>query len=206
MKFVSNTSAYDTRALRKIAVLTWRALQEVHGRQTTAVRGSWAITVNVQEGRKHTSWRWARKQETHHGMVLILPKLHGREFVAQLRAQHGGTGTTEHHALLSETVAHAFQDAVLSSYGWVLPGKSANLNVAVRLAMKRRKVPTHVPLRIIKPKEDVPRDIIQERFQRVLELEQKWQRKLKLAQTKLKKIRQKKKHYTKKLASRQQED
>lgn len=62
--------------------------------------------------------------------------------------------------------------------------------------MLKKGTPEFVPLKVVKPK--APRNLLQERYQRVLQLEKAWQRKYKLAATKLKKLRLVRRRYEKK--------
>jgi hypothetical protein len=65
-----------------------------------------------------------------------------------------------------------------------------------------RGLPAYIPLKILKPK--LQRDRVQERHDRVIELEKVWLRKQKLAATKVRQYRQRRRYYEKQLAARKE--
>lgn len=203
---VRNTSPYDTRVIRRVLVAVKRAW--IHNATRFGEDHAdlfKALVVECVPGRTNrVTAQWAANtQQTNrlaHILTLRLPKLTGDEFVPLWRQHHGGEqgikaglNTTELALLLQQCY-----------YG--IAGKDRKKWMKERLVGGPDTVkglPQFVPLKIIQPKEGAPRDIVAERHARVLELEQKWQRKLKLAQTKLKKLRAKRKHYEKKLKARE---
>lgn len=198
-----NTSAYHTATLRRIFTTTIRALNAEYTVVPARTR-KFDARICVEEGRTRLHWEWeegARAATLH----LRLPKLTGAEFIPLLRQQHGGAATTSnvaHTTLESEQVAFIAQQVANSFFGW-RHHDPLRLNLSVRSALVRAKIPQYVPLRVRKPpKEEEPRDIVAERYKRVLELETRWKTKRKLAETKLKKLRLKRRHYEKQLAKR----
>ena len=201
---LTNTSAYHTATLRRIFTVTVKALCAAY--HTSRV---FDVRVLAEEGRKHLHWSWDTKQRPAIPafLRLTLPKLTGAEFIPLLRQQHGGEDTTknvDHAALRSTDVAMIVQQIASSFYGWRPVGSwNRQPELSVRAALVKAKVPQYIPLRIrTPPKEEGPRDIVSERYERVLELETKWKTKQKLAQTKLKTLRLKRRHYEKTLAKR----
>jgi hypothetical protein len=196
-----NTSPYHTATLRQIITTTFRTLRAEHGE----VDREWPIKIIVEEGRKNVRWQWVKDQKVS-TILLSLPKLTGTEFIPLLRQQYGGSSNTEHGGLRSQDIALAAQQAVHQHFiRWLKPNSLSTLvALSVRAALMRAKIPEYVPLRVRKePKPQEPRNVVQDRYKRVLELEAKWQRKIKLAQTKLKKLRLKRRHYEKKLSKEQ---
>lgn len=191
-----NESPYHTATLRRITVATFRGLLKPLPAQVRVVEGRVNLRIVYENG----------------GLGIFLPKLTGAEFVVLLRQQHGGAPARYNPAIPAArsdlakagihtaTFAQALQRTVAAHDYKDLNWYGTMLHPEIERELKKAKVPIYVPLRVIKPKKGpVPRDIVQERYKRVCELEARWQRKLKLAQTKLKKIRSKKKHYHKKL-------
>jgi hypothetical protein len=209
-----NTSPYHTPTLRKLFALTFRAIKvDSNGDPDKGFRPR----ILVEEGRTRVRWEWDEnaKVPTLH---VKLPKLTGDEFIALFRQQHGGAvqrysnpadpkfGQTiqTHGALTSERVALEAQQALYALLNIAPKAISGVPDISVRVALKKAKVPEFVPLRVRKPvREKEPRNIVDERYQRVLELEAKWMKKIKLAQTKLKKLRVKRRHYEKKFSKEQ---
>lgn len=188
-----NTSPYHTATLRKIFLTTLRAVQA----SSSEVDRKWDPIVEVREGRTRLRWVWVEGAKVP-TLLIHVPKLSGDEFISLLRQKHSpGEHPNVHGALTSDEIAkiaqHVSQVAFRMNIG-------TNLEVPIRLALRRAKVPQYVPLRVRKPpKPEEPRNIVNDRYRRVLELESKWKTKLKLAQTKLKKLRLKRRHYEKKL-------
>jgi hypothetical protein len=207
MKF-TNTSAYHTATLRRIFTVTIRALSAelIH-----AEGRPWDFNIIAEEGRVLLRWAWMEKTSISLQRVatlrLVIPKLRGSEFITLLRQQHGGLNpdfgkAVEHGALKSEEVAFAAQEVAYEHFR-VYGHRVLTLHPAVYRALKSAKVPQYVPLRVRKPpKEEVPRDIVALRYDRVLAAETRWKTKFKLAETKLKKLRLKRRHYEKQLAKR----
>lgn len=194
---IRNASQYDTRILGTIFRLVWRELwaQKLgfHDKLPTAP------LIDIQTGRKY--WRWKYNGKEAYAIFVSLPQLTGDEFIALMRQQHGGPKTSTAVGLRSEDVALCAQQAFYASNGWQRRrGGKNTLNVHVRLALKA--MPEFVPLRVRKLREEPTRDVVSERAARVSALLEKWQRKLKLAQTKIKKLRARQKHYQRKLSQR----
>lgn len=206
---LKNTSQYDTVTLRRIitatydGVLEWRRTTALTNRDT--VTQWWeGLTVTAVRGRGSTLKRGKTLAGGNKEIELRLPRLKGDEFIVHLRERHGGgTSKRPYSALKAEAVALIFQQTMYQFFGWKRKrGFGAELVAGVRLQLQRAGVPAFVPLRIRRARttaEKEPRNIVQERYAKVCELEAKWQRKAKLAQTKLKKLRSKRKHYEKKL-------
>jgi hypothetical protein len=117
------------------------------------------------------------------GTVCIrVPKLTGDEWHQIIRDEPNGT------ALTTEQVASA---AMIE----LIDGRQRN-GVFAPDQKYLRKLPKVVPLRIVTPKPK--RDAVRERYERVLELERNWMRKVKHAQTRLKTVRKRRRYYEKK--------
>lgn len=114
--------------------------------------------------------------------IVRVPKLTGNEWIAAARAVENNLGVLTNVS---------FANVVCDAMRWF------RIDWAVR--------PTPIPLVVREAKEPVKRDVIRQRYERVLKLEKSWARKLKLAQTKIKKLRAKAKYYQKRLAARKGE-
>lgn len=198
---LTNTSEYHTATLRRIFVVTVRTLRE---RKTIR---AFDARVVIEVGRKNLRFEWQDQGVRFPTMTIMVPKLTGDEFLPLLRQQYGGSVAAANvptAGLKSVDVAAIAQRAATLFFKWPTQDQ---LDIAVRAALIKAKIPPYVPLRVRKPqKEKEPKGLVEKRYERVLELEMRWNRKLKLAQTKLKKLRTKRKHYEKKLANRNQEE
>jgi hypothetical protein len=116
-------------------------------------------------------------------IVIRVPKLTGDEWHQILRDEPNGT------ALTTKKLAGLAMEELMDgnqAVGKFIPD-----------ARYLRKLPVVVPLRIVKPPTP-PRDPVRARYERVLELERNWVRKVKHAQTRLKTVRKRRRYYEKK--------
>lgn len=184
---IKNESPYDTRVLRRIVCWTYRWLASNYG------VGHWwklltfyVLPAGVREPQMHAP-----------SLLMRSAKLRGTEWIALTRQYHGapadellripGRGVSS-----DEVATYAFQ-LMMALYGQSVRGRF--------LPQLPKTFPTLVPLRTARPAAP-KRDVVRERHARVLELERTWTRKIKLAQTKLKKLRQRRRYYEKQLARR----
>lgn len=203
-----NASQYDSRALRTVILATHHAVMR---EKTNSSPGWWDdLLIDIQTGRKNCAWEWdvaslADGSKKHRRLILVLPKLTGTEFIPLLRQQHGGrsTANVQHEALRAESVALLIQKAIGVHYGWKRPKGQANmLKIGVRAAFVRKHIPEFVPVRILREVEPEERDIVAERYERLLELEKVWASKAKRAQTRLRTLRTKRKAYERRMQQR----
>lgn len=197
---ITNRSPYDKRTMTRVFKAVYRAFNKSVGLEPAGGRTWWnRLAVDARVGRTPggpVRGRWDLRAYT---MDLIVPKLTGDEFIPLVRDGRGkvraGLATRDLALLVQQMYYH-------------MDGRSRRKWLKERVVGgddTLKGLPEFVPLRIIKPKEDGPRDVVAERHERVTALLEKWQRKLKLAQTKVKKLKAKKKHYEKKLAQRRTE-
>ena len=192
MRIVANQSAYDARAVRRVL----QAVVRQFGRTEWPVLFWRPMRVQLLE------WRGAgvKVEMVPSETKLYLPALRGAEFIGLARQQHGGQSGVDHGGLTATAIALALQPALFAQFGMLPPAWCSN--VVMGGSRTLRRTPERIPLRIIKPK--APRDKLRERYARTVELEKAWQRKAKLAATKLKKVRQFKARYAKQLLQRQE--
>lgn len=171
-----NRSPYDTRTLRQVLV---RCLRYVKRQQIVEFGRSWTRDVLVL-----TVGARIPKNTTAFG-ILRVPKLTGNEWHLIARGQIEGAFTT---ADFAEQALHVV---------WQTTATVAFLTTYLK------DLPKIVPLKISKA--SVSRDVVQERYRRTLELERDWMRKQKLAGTKVKYYRTKRKYYEKRLAARKED-
>lgn len=175
MKLI-NDSPYDTRVLRSIAVAVYRWLRKIEGRKAPGWE-TMALHVGTRAEKAGSEWL---------GYIQV-PKLTGDEWHQAAR------GVTDGAAYTSERFARRVCWWLMRAYGSRVFSEVIDPKVL-------RRLPQFVPLKVVKPKP--ARDQVQERYERTLELERSWVRKCKLAQTKLKKVRLKRRRYEKVLAQR----
>lgn len=209
MKALINDSPYRTSTLKRIITTTVAAIIARRGRfissccpysTRTPFHSVWWSTceVHIKSGRRTKGWHW--KFHTPYLLIVTIPGLTGSEFVHHARATHSNTADAKlHPAFESETLALIIQQAVYSHHKWKR-GRGLRHELAYPLLTT---IPQYPPVKIRRPTTGKPKeDIVTVRAARVEELLVKWERKLKLAQTKLKKLRIRRKHYAKKLAQR----
>lgn len=205
---LKNDSQWDTRMIGRIFQLVWDELTE-HRKDKQLLDSQWAaLPIHVFKGQKH--WRWKIVVSTvapHRELHVSLPRLTGSEFIPLARQLHGGdqSQSGQHGGLKVRELAICAQQFIYKLNRWNRNrGEKHDLRSDVAAELVRKKFPTYVSVRILPPPKEDQRDVMQERFDRAVELEAKWRTKLKLAQTKLAKQLKRKKHYAKKLAERQQ--
>ena len=171
MKII-NTSPYDTRALRSIICSVYSYVRK----RSQPKGASWKnlLTVVHVGARKPPGFQVGFDRGS-----IYVAGLRGTEWHEQLR------GITTGNALTAERFAQ----------GVLVMLKKTPADFHSR--MLKKGTPVHVPLKALK-KPKPPRNILQERYQRVLRLERAWQRKYKLAGTKLKKLKLVRRRYEKK--------
>jgi len=185
MKIVANKSAYDARRINAVIRAVWTGVPAV-----AAIPVGWfdQLRVRLDETRgkrlKSEADSKARK------LTIFLPALRGMEFVGLLRAEHGDdTSDVDHGGVKTHDLALEVQIALFDMLGANRPPWANNV-LSGAAEKKVRRIPPHIPLRIIKPqKNPTPRDRLLKRLARIAVLEKGWQRKAKMAATKLKKLR-----------------
>ncbi len=212
MRIVANESSYDARAVRRVLTAVWSGIPPL----APIPVGWWErirVRLTVGRGRGVRAECDRGIARTKDGALTIkpiltlhLPALRGIEFIGLARQQHGGDIGADHGGLKVTDLALCIQQAFLELLG--VPNVPAwtrtVLSAAARKKLQRIKL-VLIPLRILKPKTARPRDRVQERYARVLKVERVWLRKQKLANTKVKKLRQRRSYYEKLLARRGQE-
>lgn len=196
---VKNSSQYDTRVLKRIFEATWHGLWASKMKTPPET----PLVIEVEKGqRNQRTWKWRWNPNERYVVEVKLPPLTGAEFIAIAREQHGGN-VGRHEALKAADVALCAQQAFYSTQGWHRRrGMKNSVLPAVLIAIERAELPTYIPIRVARERQEKQRDKLQEKYDRLVELEKKWQTRLKLSQTKLKKIRDRKKRYAKKLTER----
>lgn len=195
MRIVSNETAYDTRAVRRVVQATVRAFQKSEGSV------SWwsSARLHLVEMRRLRNGVRFQMADGEAVFALYFPPLRGTEFIGLARQQHGGDQSIDHGGVTAKGIALALQWAL-----YQLRGRAPSWARDVVVGGEKRTLrglPLLIPLRIIKP--ELPRDKLQERLARTLELRKNWQRKAKLAATKLKKLASQQRRYEKQLAKRE---
>lgn len=194
MRIVANESPYDTRAVRRVLQAVARAYLRREGKLDY-----WpSLRVQLLERRVQR----IRVEGVSSLIKIYLPPLQGTEFVGLARQQHGGAVTLdENHAGLSSLrLALQVQSMLYSLRG----GRRRQWHGQTLLGGERgtlRGIPPLIPLRVIKSA--VPRDKLRDKLARTMVLQKGWQRKSKLAATKLKKLSGLQKRYEKQLAQRE---
>lgn len=209
---IKNSSQYDTRTLGRIFKGAWNGFNRmravkigyVDNPQFRKSHPEPDITIHITKGpRNQINWKWKMANRTDKDVYVKLPPLTGTEFVAIMREQHGGVAGT-HASLTVDDVALIAQQIFYTINGWSRKqGRKNTLTIHTRAEVAMLEDRKFVPMRILKPKVERTRDQLQEKYDRAIELERKWTTKLKLAQTKLKKARERKKRYAKRLAERE---
>lgn|GEM_PF-6743293 len=191
MRIIENSTAYDTRAVRRVLQAIYRTFRRREGHSV-----GWPnMRVRLLEGRTQRiridAWKDLLK--------IYLPPLQGTEFIGLLRQQHGGDMEHDHGGVSALRLALQVQGALFG----LVSGARRSWHDKQILDGKRtlRGIPELLPLKIIKP--ELPRDKLREKLTRTLELKKSWQRKAKLAGTKLKKLTSLQKRYEKQLARRE---
>lgn len=206
---LKNNSQYSTRILRRILEITWEGIERAKMMSPRITGAPSHLTVEFTRSQKLT--RLAEVKRSTDGkpsiyVRILLQPLSGSEFIPLMRQLHGGQQRGEHEGLRSADVALCVEWAVRQVHGWVAVkrGVKKRLHPDVRTALQKAKIPEFVPIRVLRPKvEPAQVDRLQQKYDRACELERKWTTRLKLAQTKLKKARERKKRYAKRLAERQ---
>ena len=205
MRIVANASAYDTRAVRRVlsavarmlvrrgyVIRSWAGLRVRLMNGRTQIRSE--VVVHPGETRLEALSRSPRQLDLH------LPQLRGDEFIDMLRHQHGTESlSVDHGGLTSANLALHMQGTLLDMSDSRVRWQGRMLMEGARTP---RGLPVCIPFRIVRPKP--PRDRVQDRYARILQLEKVWQRKAKLAATKIKKLRGQRRRYEKQLAARKE--
>ena len=189
---LKNQSHYDTMTMRRIVVWERRWLYRNYGDRVGSRHPPLVIHV-LPAGARIPVHQKAGE------VVLRTTKLTGMEWISLTKQIHGAPRDElwriPGRAMLSAEFALAAFDLLCSWYG---------LNVRGRVLPELpSEFPVLVPLRVVRPPTP-QRDVVRERYLRVLGLEKVWQRRSKLAQTKLKKLRARRRYYEKQLASRKE--
>jgi len=190
MRIVANHSAYDTRAVRRVIQATSRAFAKRERPLPFWPR----LHVRLLEGRSRSP---QVTYESNGDLLINLPRLRGTEFIGLVRQQHGG----DHEAcdgLSSVSLALAIQ---VWLFHWAGKHPPWAANVLMDSGRMLKRIPMLIPLRIIKP--EPPRDRLRDKLTRTMALKKSWQRKAKLAGTKLKKLARLQKRYEKQIAQRE---
>lgn len=197
---INNASQYDTKALKRILLLTWDTLFESLSKtQQPGARDN--TVINIRKGQKHCRWKMDRSVPNI--VTLTVPALNGSEFVTLLRQAHGGEQHDGGTGLAARHVALMMQQAMYYMWGWNRPNGKKNTLVRAVEEKLVRELPPYVAIRVIKPKAEKPRpDRSQVKLQKAVEMERKWTTKLKLATTKVKRARKLVRYYTKEIAKR----
>lgn len=202
---LQNSSQYDTVALRRIFAATWRGVYAVKGLKGTATQTWKLLAIQVRKGQRNVRYTWSPQDQ--HTLGFALPRLTGTEFIPLMRQQHGGdqSKSAQHGGLEAERIALAMQQAIYDMWSWKRQrGAKLVLLISVRAGLLRANIPVYVPIRVLKQRVEIPQDKLKEKYDQLGALEKKWTTKSKLAQTKLKKIRERRKRYAKQLAARKQ--
>lgn len=190
-----NESAYDTQAIRKVINI---AMRKTYGLSPNIPNRVKDMHVLVKHSRT-ASPRGTFDRSIPLRLIVRPPRLNGSEFIPLLRQQHGGAQKEEH---LDDAPGRVLGALCYQMFCRIMRQPMPWHEALFRVA--EFKVPVFLPLRITKSEsvEKPVRDIVAERHARVLLLEKGWQRKLKLAQTKIKNLRIKRRYYEKKMATR----
>lgn len=184
MRIVANESSYDTRTVRRIITAVYRAVAKTEG------PAPWWKTLRVYVKTNRTAWKKRpRYFSSEKILVLRLPKMRGTEWISLVRQQCGAPAEelerTSGRAVSSRKIA-------LTILGWFLHWHPARGSASQWRRGWRgglilpALLPTLVPLKIEKKLATTGAGgLVAERYARVLEHERRWMRKLKLAQTKL---------------------
>ena len=181
-----NRSPYETRHLRRVVVAVGHAAfdgEPIWWKQLKV--------YVVLSGARVTKFNLGPRS----GSVYIrVQKLTGDEWHQIARNTTEGRSLTT--AKLAALVRAQLEQGPGLGGSWVVDPKHLS------------RLPLVVRLRTVKPKKEqsppLPRDLLQERYARVLELEASWVRKQKLAGTKVKGYRKRRRYYEKRLAARKE--
>jgi len=179
-----NESPYDSRALRQIATAARRYILK-YGRQGFTPFHWWKnLTIRVLVAGAHEP-DLSPGQTL--GAIVRVPKLTGNEW----------------HQLARQQVDDAFTPLEffrrIVNEVWSAP---MDADAGVFLDRLHKKIGVVVPLKVQRTKPQPDR--LAERFRRVIELEAHWLRRQKLAATKVKSYRVKRRYYEKRLAARKE--
>jgi len=179
-----NQSPYDSRALRQIVTAARRYILK-YGRQGFIPFHWWKnlILRVLVAGAREPDLEPGQAM----GAIVRVPKLTGNEWhqIARQQVDDGFTPLEFFRRVVNE-VWGAPMDADAGPY----------------LDRLQKKLGVVIPLKVAKPKP--PPDQLTVRFRRVVELEARWLRKQKLAATKVKAYRVKRRYYEKRLAARKE--
>ena len=196
MRIIANESSYDTRAVRRVL----QAVARVFVAHEDPIYWDKVCVQLLKARTQHIRVRaWMDLRMEVFRMDVYLPPLLGTEFIGLARQQHGGPMDVDHGGLYAKKLALTVQSAMYALH--TKKRRSWHSKVLMDERRMMRGIPTLVPLRIIKPSQ--PRDKLREKLVRTLELKKGWQRKAKLAGTKLKKLSSLQRRYEKQLAQRE---
>jgi hypothetical protein len=174
-----NRSAYDTKALRRVVTMVHRDLARAEGRLK-----SWRwLTVVVETSRpgkrRGNDYHFTSGRATRNWIMLRPPAPH----------RSGGATFTRTFAY---TVRHELLHAYGYDHGQFVDREPDNIEQIIAAVGER------LPLKVVQTKPQPP--VAERRYALVLEAEARWTRKLKLAQTKLRRLRTRRRYYEKRAA------
>lgn len=200
---IVNLTPWDTKVLRKIVLAAYGCIvgrsNVRHGEQWWWSRGVFVFLPHRGSGKippgKHP-------RGTEKDWIFRLPNPHGLSWVARTREQYNQTLSAEeilqipHRPPSCVEVGEQVFTRLVTWHGY------RNSDSEVFEPQTLRGCPVLLPLQ--KPKPEKPKkDPVRDRYNRVLALERKWKAKAKLAETKLKKLREKRRYYERKFKEEQ---
>lgn len=182
MKLINKTP-YNTMMLRKVITVVWRNYNFGGSERFKGFK----VHVLLSGAKS----KFANKH------VLRLPKLNGTEwFYIKQQESH-----PEDVSTLREGIPNGDGPPLI----WDVACRACQMlgviisSVALTQELQKAKLPRFLTLKPIKEKM-APPDPVRKRYANVLKLERSWVRKSKLAATKLKKLRQQRRYYERRLA------
>lgn len=185
---MTNETQYDTRVLRSIFIAVYRLMAKAEG------RASWWSRLRVTVKYAHSDARCFGWAYLHGGPMRVMVGRPGQRVKSYLVGAPDRITGPYPTAAYADTVAHELMHSWGYRHRQFKDGAWA-LNPSWNALLAR--FPATLPMKAVKPRPTV--DLRQVRYQRVLNAEARWLSKLKRAQTMVRKYRDKRRGYERRM-------